>query len=206
MSVMSFIAAQLRQPSGWIAGLVASALNRVNAPMNRATLSLLDVGADDRVLEVGFGGGALLASLADVATRGMVAGVDFSPEVVERARRKLRDRVADGRVELRCADAAAMPFADGSFTRACTVNTIYFWPDPRAVLAEFRRVLADGGRLVVTFGAKETAEKLPYTRHGFTLYEAEAVRALLESAGFRDVRLEPTTIGRFAFLCAAAVR
>lgn len=203
---MSAVAAQLRRPSGRIAGLVAWLLNRINAPMNARTLELLDVGPDDRVLEVGFGGGALLASMAHVATRGLVAGVDFSPEVVERARRQLRDLVADGRVELRCADAAAMPYPDARFTKACTANTIYFWPDAPAVLAEFRRVLAVGGRLVVSFAAKATAAKLPYTRHGFTLYEAAEVEALLVSTGFRDVRLESGGVGRFVFHCAVATR
>jgi ubiquinone/menaquinone biosynthesis C-methylase UbiE len=203
---MSAVAAQLRRPSGRVAGLVAWLLNRVNAPMNARTLELLEVATDDRVLEVGFGGGALLASMASVATRGLVVGVDFSPEVVERARRQLRGPVADGRVELRCADAAALPYPDESFSRACTVNTIYFWPDPQAVLAELRRVIAPDGRLVVTFGAKETAEKLPYTRHGFRLYEAAEVQALLEGAGFRAVRIESGGVGRFVFLCAVAVR
>jgi ubiquinone/menaquinone biosynthesis C-methylase UbiE len=144
--------------------------------------------------------------MADIAVRGVVAGVDFSPGVVERARRQLHARVTEGRLELRCADAAALPYPDGRFTKACTVNTIYFWPDARAVLAEFRRVLADGGRLVVSFSSKETAEKLPYTRHGFTLYEAEEVRALLQAAGFRDVRIEKEAKGRFVFFCAVAVR
>ena len=102
---MSVVATQLRRPSGRIAGLVAWLLNRVNAPMNARTLALLDVGPDDRVLEVGFGGGALLASMATVATRGLVAGVDFSPEVVERAQCRLRDLVADGRFVFYCAVA-----------------------------------------------------------------------------------------------------
>ena len=206
VSLMSRVAAQLRRPSGRVAGLVAWMLNRVNAPMNARTLALLGVGPDDRVLEVGFGGGALLAAIADVATRGMVAGVDFSTEVVERARRQLHVRMADGRLELHCGDAAAIPYPDGSFTRACAVNTIYFWPDPRAVLSEFRRVLAEDGRLVIAFGAKATAEKLPYTRHGFTLYEATEVRMLLTSVGFRTVRIEPSRAGRFEFFCLVATR
>ena len=203
MSVASFVAAQLRRPSGRIAGLVAWLLNRVNAPMNQRTLALLDVRPDDRVLEVGFGGGSLLASIAALATRGTVTGVDFSPEIVERAVRRFGSQ---GHIEVRCADASALPYPDGRFTKACTVNTIYFWPDPGAVLQEFRRVLADGGRLVVSFGAKETAEKLPYTRHGFTLYEAAEVQALFEAAGFGTVRLEAASKGRFRFFCAVGVR
>lgn len=57
------------------------------------------------------------------------------------------------------------PYPDGYFTKVCTVNTIYFWADADAVLSELRRVLATGGRLVVCFNPKVTAEKLPFTKH-----------------------------------------
>jgi ubiquinone/menaquinone biosynthesis C-methylase UbiE len=203
---LSFVAGQLRRPSGRIAGVVARFLNLVNAPMNARTLALLDLRPDDRVLELGFGGGSLLARMAAVTTRGAVVGVDFSPEMVERATRRLGSRVASGRIELRCADAAALPYPDGHFTRVCTVNTIYFWKDAHAVAAELRRVLAPGGRLVICFNPKATAEKLPFTKHGFTLYEPAEVEALLVSAGLRDVRLEPGIAGRNAFMCAVATR
>jgi SAM-dependent methyltransferase len=82
-----------------------------------------------------------------------------------------------------------LPYRDDTFTKACTVNTIYFWPDAAAALREMRRALCAGGRLVVTFNPPATAGKLPYTRHGFTLYEPEQVRALLVGAGFHDVAL-----------------
>jgi ubiquinone/menaquinone biosynthesis C-methylase UbiE len=82
VSVATFIAGQLRKPSGLFGRLVvARVLNRGNAPMNALTMQCLDLVPDDRVLEVGFGGGDLIARMARVVTAGRIAGVDFSPDM-----------------------------------------------------------------------------------------------------------------------------
>src|SRR5262249_35356058 len=111
-----------------------------------------------------------------------------------------------GRLELRCGHLDALPYADGEFTKACTVNTIYFWSDPATALGEIRRTLRPGGRLVVTFNPTVTARKLPYTKHGFTLHEPNAVRALLEDAGFHAVELVGGSTPLGEFFCATGTK
>ena len=207
MSVATFIAGQLRKPSGLFGRLVVTrVLNRSNAPMNALTLERLDLVPDDRVLEVGFGGGDMIARMALVITDGRIAGVDFSPDMTASCEKRFASLVRAGRVELRCAGVEALPYADETFTKACTVNTIYFWPDPLGALREIRRTLRAGGRLVVTFNPPATAGKLPYTRHGFTLYEAEQVGTLLVDAGFRDVALAAGTTRLGDFFAAAGTK
>lgn len=207
MSFATFIASQLRKPSGWFGKhVVARILNRGNAPMNDLTARLLEVAPDDRVLEVGFGGGDLLDRVAPLVTEGRLVGVDFSPEMTALCAKRFDRFVRAGRLELRCAGVDELPYPPGAFTKACTVNTIYFWPNPLASLSELWRTLRSGGRLVVAFNPRETAEKLPYTRHGFRLYEPAQVGELLERAGFRDVRLVPGTTRLGPFMCAVGTR
>jgi SAM-dependent methyltransferase len=207
VSFATFIASQLRKPSGWFGKhVVARVLNRGNAPMNDLTARLLEVAPDDRVLEVGFGGGDLLDRVAPLVTEGRLVGVDFSPEMTALCARRFDRFVRTGRLELRCAGVDELPYPPGAFTKACTVNTIYFWPNPLASLSELWRTLRSGGRLVVAFNPRETAEKLPYTRHGFRLYEPAQVGELLERAGFRDVRLVPGTTRLGPFMCAVGTR
>ena len=203
MSVATFVAGQLRKPAGLFGRVVvARMLNRANGAMNALTLRLLELVPDDRVLEIGFGGGDLIARMAPVLTRGRIAGVDFSPDMTAFCAKRFRGLIESGRVELRCADASAMAHPDGAFTKACTVNTIYFWPDPVAALAEIRRTLAPGGRLVVSFNPPATAGKLPYTKHGFALYEPDRVRTLMREAGFRDLDVVGGSSGLGEFFCA----
>lgn len=203
MSLPRFIAGQLRKPSGFIGrALTGRVLNWANTPLNERTLQLLDVQPDDDVLEVGFGGGDLMSRMAAVVTHGRIAGVDFSQEMVEVCRKRFAPLVDAGRIELRCASAESLPYDAERFTKACSVNTIYFWPDPVVALAELRRTLRAGGRLVVSFTPRATAQRMRYTQYDFTLYEADEVQGLLEQAGFREVRLVRGTHRIGEFVCA----
>ena len=76
------------------------------------------------MLEVGFGGGDLIAHIEPFVPEGSVAGVDFSPDMVAACAKRFAALVQSGRVEFLCARAEELPYADGHFTKACTVNTV----------------------------------------------------------------------------------
>ena len=203
MGLSAFLAAQFRRPSGWFGKLVvARVLDRANGPMNELTLRALEPEPDDRVLEVGSGGGDLIARLAPLVANGKIAAADFSPEMIALCGRRFAPLVQAGKLELVCASVDALPYAPRSFTQVCTVNTIYFWPDPVGALSKLRECLVEGGRIAVTFNPRETAQKVPYTRHFLALYGADEVPSLLERAGFRDVRSVQGETRLGPFLCA----
>jgi len=207
MALLKFVASQLRKPSGFIGRVVVSrVLNRGNVPMNQLTFTLLDLKPDDHVIEVGFGGGDLISRVAAVVARGRIAGVDFSPEMIAVCTKRFAQLVQAGRLELRCASAESLPYTPEQFTKACTVNTIYFWPDPIAPLKELQRVLRDGGRLVVCFNPRETLQKVPFTKYGFGFYEPDQVLRLLENAGFGDTEMVSGSSRLGEFLCAVATK
>lgn len=175
------------------AGLVLAPLwNRRNAELNGAALQALALTPDDRVLEVGFGGGYLLERMATVVTRGLVAGVDVSPGMTERARRHFAQAVDAGRMDLRCASAEALPFASGSFNKAVSVNSLFYWQDAGSGMRELARVLAPGGRLVVCLTCQESLENRP-VGHAVRLWGLEGLRGLAMEAGF-----EIATVARMA--------
>jgi ubiquinone/menaquinone biosynthesis C-methylase UbiE len=100
--------------------------------------------AEGRVLDVGVGTGRNLPYLPASAT---VSGVDVSPGMLAIARQRAADL---GRaVDLREADAARLPFADGSFDTVVCALSLCAIADPRATIAETWRVLAPGGRLLL---------------------------------------------------------
>ena len=181
----SFFSHQLAKPSGLFGRLfTARWLDKANVGMNALTLDSLALCQNDRLLEVGFGGGYLMEQ---VLVRGLchrVAGLDVSPEMVDHVGRRLRRYVAAGKADVRHGDIESMPFADGQFTALCSVNTLYFWRDPARALAECQRVLAPAGRLALCFNAKHEMEQWPGHVHGFSLYELSEVEDLLAGAGF----------------------
>lgn len=178
-----WLAGQFAGPHGLIGRwLIAPWLNRIGRQMNRLALAELRVRPGDNVLEIGFGGGELLAWLCD-ATAGRVVGVDVSKASVERAERRLGERVAVHR-----ASVESLPLSDDSIDKACSVNNLYFWPDPAAAMAELARVVRPGGILLIAFEPPEELRKWPGHRHGFRLYEEVEVRRLMEAAGFVRIR------------------
>jgi SAM-dependent methyltransferase len=190
MEIKKFIAAQLRKPSGFLGRFVTvRLLNLVNVPINKLALEILKLQPDDHVLEVGFGGGDLIARMARIVTRGHIAGVDFSDDVFEVCRKRFDTLIKAGTIELLCANVDALPFDANIFTKACTVNTIYFWPDPSAAMSQLHRVLKKNGTLLVCFRPRSVMEKQEFIRHNFRLFEPEEVKSLLSTAGFRDVQL-----------------
>lgn len=198
-----WMARQLKQPSGLIGRLVLPRLfNRRNAALNDLTLECLELRLDDRVLEVGCGGGYLLGRIAAVVTAGWIAGVDLSPEMVAHSRRRHRRLMEQGRLEIRRATAEALPYPDGTFSRACTVNTIFYLPDAPGAVTELGRVLVEGGLTVICFTRQEDLEDRPFARQGLSLFRPEEVLEMMAEARFGNLRTVERSDRWRTFFCA----
>jgi arsenite methyltransferase len=128
LAVLSrFLAGQFARPSGWVGRrLIAPWLDRISARMNRLVLDSLDLRAGDEVLEIGFGGGSLLAILLERG-QGRVVGVDLSAEMVARARRRFKDQE---RLRLIHASVDALPLPSASVEKPAASTTSISGPTP----------------------------------------------------------------------------
>jgi SAM-dependent methyltransferase len=204
MSLAEFLAAQLRQPSGFFGRyFMVHLLNRMNVPLNNLALETLRLDSRDHVLEIGFGGGDLMAKMSRVLPQTRLSGVDYSQDAVDACSKRFAKNIKDGIIDLQCANVESLPFEPGTFTKVCTVNTIYFWPVPLVALRQTHRVLKEDGTLVICFTPRAVLEKRgSVVHHGFTLYEPEDVIALLTETGFRDVQI---VYGKDRFGACAAI-
>jgi SAM-dependent methyltransferase len=183
-----FLARQFARPSGWVGRvLIGPWLDRISRNMNRLALKELAPAPGEHVLEVGFGGGGLIAMLL-TAGAGRVAGIDPSEAMLQRAQKRFRTAIRSGAVCLYPTSAERLPFFDACFDKAASLNSLYFWPDPEAAFAELARILRPGGRLVIALEPPEELRKYRGHSHGFRLFEVAEVRALMEGAGFGDIR------------------
>jgi arsenite methyltransferase len=177
---LAFMARQLRRPSGWFGQKVmASLLNEGNRALLDSVVDVAAPAPGARVVDVGFGGGHTLDRLAPLVSPRRVAGVEISEAMIAAVRQRAGDAY-----DLHRADAAALPFPEGSVDLVLSVNTIYFWPEPARVLAEMHRVLKPGGRLVLGYRSAAVLRMHPVTWFGFRLYGDKKTRTLLEEAGF----------------------
>jgi phosphatidylethanolamine/phosphatidyl-N-methylethanolamine N-methyltransferase len=104
-------------------------------------------GLSGRVLEVGVGTGLALPHYRPDLE---VTGIDFSDEMLAKARAKVRDMDLNHVVDLRQMDARALDFPDASFDTVVAMHVLSVVPDPEKVMSEIARVCKPGGRVVIT--------------------------------------------------------
>jgi ubiquinone/menaquinone biosynthesis C-methylase UbiE len=174
-----------RRPSGRSARKTYGA-DDAHAFLWEPVLDALALEPDDRLLDVGCGGGAFLRHVR--ATAGCEAtGLDHSSAMVRLARSKSPE------LRIVQADAAAAPFTDGEFTVLSCLVAFFFFPNPLQALREFRRVLdPERGRLAVMTTAPEAkgteAAPYPLATRGYFYTDDELV-GLAREAGFSSARM-----------------
>jgi ubiquinone/menaquinone biosynthesis C-methylase UbiE len=166
-----------------------------------ATISLAQIGAGDRVLDVGCGTGDLTLRAACLAgPTGEVVGIDASPNMIEVARRKAASKGLSIRWEVEAIERLTFP--DDTFDVALSSLMLHHLPGQlkHAGLAEVRRVLKPGGRLVAV-DIREGASGLPHalvsvSGHGHGERKPGNLPELLVDAGF-ELQSRGTLAGGF---------
>ncbi|MFJ7911019.1 class I SAM-dependent methyltransferase [Kitasatospora sp. NPDC096204] len=153
--------------------------------------------AGARVLDAGCGAGVVARAMA-VRFGLEVTGVDVLDFHLAEARRLSARARMDGRTAFRFGDFHRLPFGDGEFDGAYSMETLVHSYDPSRALAELHRVLRPGGRLVLLgpmcTGPLEELEPAaraliePFldamTMTGARIYHAGNLSRLLAGAGF----------------------
>jgi SAM-dependent methyltransferase len=132
------------------------------------------------VLDAGCGTGGLLRRLAGLGRP--LAGLDFNPGAAGRAAAKSGAVAAAG-------DANSLPFADGAFAALTSCDVLcHRAVAPALALAEFHRVLAPGGTLVLNLPAYRWLHSAHDARvHNDRRFTATEARGLLGAAGFAGI-------------------
>ena len=166
--------------AGWVMAHRSS-----NVERNRWVVSLLDVQPTDRVLEIGFGPGVAIRELSRLATHGSVLGVDHSDVMVRAARKRNADAVRAGRVDLRLGSVEALPDLGGPVDKIVSVNSLGFWAEPAARLEDLRGRLRPTGTIAIA-----SQPRCPGATSQTSARAAQAIEALLSTAGFTRIRTE----------------
>lgn len=152
---------------------------------------MLRIEGASRVLDLGCGTGRFVrqcSRLVDEAEGGVVLGVDRSGDMLDEALRRAQTEGAGRAVWFR-AVATRLPLRDASITALHSGALLGQLGEPRTALAELARVLAPGGRLVVTsFVASARSlprrvQRLAARAIGLRLVSPENLPALLAEAG-----------------------
>jgi ubiquinone/menaquinone biosynthesis C-methylase UbiE len=158
---------------------------------------------DERMLDVATGTGIVVRLARSRSPKlAQVVGLDLTPGMLAVA----RDKSEGLDIEFVEGDATALPFEDDSFDLVTCQQGLQFFPEREQALREFRRVLTSGGRAVVACWceietspshhalaealARHFPDREPVARVPFSLSTGEALRGLLQDAGFGEIEVE----------------
>lgn len=181
-------------------------------PLSRVLVSLAAAKQRDRVLDLACGTGIIARQLAPVVgAEGRVVALDLRPGMLEAASKLTVPYGAP--IEWVEGDATKLDFPNGSFDLVVCQQGLQFFPDRAAALAEVKRVLRPGGRVVIAVWQDLDKQALWHDlvsselRHlgaigvptedmlkPYSLSDPGELRQLLESAGLHEVEITTKSI------------
>lgn len=134
-------------------GLIRSLEIQHTAPtllaIRKQVYNKIKVSPGEQILEVGCGLGRTVREIAELTDNACkVIGIDKSAVLLNESIR--RTDLTKNNISFQQGDAAALDFADDTFSFACAERVLMHTPDPKQVLAEMTRVLKKGGTLAIT--------------------------------------------------------
>lgn len=186
----SFIAQQLRQPSGEFAREIGNNMNRVNEALYDLTLDVMQPKENDQILEIGFGTGKFFNKLFLNERKIQVSGIDYSEEMIEAAKSNNPEAIASGKLDIQWGQSDDLPFLDQKFDKVFCNMVIYFWERPENHLREIHRVLKPAGKFYTGIRSRESMLAFPFVEYGFNLFDAEEWKDILAQNGFTFVELQ----------------
>ena len=207
MNLLRRILVQSKKPSGRFGRFLATGMNFGHSGLTKWGLGFIDIKSDIDVLDIGCGGGKTVKQLAGITTDGKVVGIDYSPDAVVVARKKNRELINEGRVEIIQESVSLMKFSNDIFGLITAFESHYFWPDFRNDLKEVHRVMKQNGQFLIV-GAlyknkkHERRNKRFVDAVGMTYLSIEEFKDILEGVGYSDFdALEEKNKGWFAVKC-----
>jgi ubiquinone/menaquinone biosynthesis C-methylase UbiE len=148
---------------------------------------LADARLGDHVLEIGAGYGAATGQLRKAAPR--VTSLEYDARAIG----KLKAKHAGDGVTALCGDAAALPFADETFSSAIAILVLHHLKSRELqdrAIAEAHRVLRPGGSFFVFEIEDGWMERIAHYRSTFTPVAAGSAFARLNKAGFAKISVD----------------
>lgn len=175
------IEAQLSCPTGTKGIEIATSMNLTNISMTKASIDALNISNNDVILEIGHGNCGHLEYVINKANNISYIGLEISKTMQQEALLQLNKQQDSKNISFELYDGEKLPFENNSIDKIFTVNTLYFWKNPTAFLAEISRILKKEGICIITFAKKDFMQTLPFVNKKFNLYTNDDIDSLLTS-------------------------
>jgi ubiquinone/menaquinone biosynthesis C-methylase UbiE len=162
-------------------------MEKGHRPAGEQAIALMKISPGARVLDVGCGSGWATRLMAEQSPQVSAVGIDISDEMVKLAQAS----TSTDNVTFRVATAEQLPFADGEFSDAFSMESLYYYQDMLSALREIKRVLQPGGQFVAVMDLYQENEPshqwVTQLKVPVQLLSTAQYHELFEQAGFTNV-------------------
>ncbi len=146
-----------------------------------------------KLLDVGCGTGSLLKELSGSGKELNLYGIDLSPEMVNAARSKLKDKK---HIELYEGSAADLPFQSNYFDYVVCMNSLHHHANPNQSLVEMTRVLKPGGVTILMDSFVDSTVRKVLSRTAYVFwkegkvqyFKRQELQRIFRSLGYESIR------------------
>src|SRR6267378_138471 len=107
----------------WARAGRGASMEKGHRPIGEQAIELMEIPSNAQVLDVGCGSGWATRLMAEKAPSGRVVGIDIADEMIKLAR---ESSTSFSNVEFQVASAETLPFGDGQFTHAFSMESLYY--------------------------------------------------------------------------------
>lgn len=182
-----FIASQFKRPTGLVGIWASNLMIKGNKSNYDKLIEDLHLQADDKLLEIGYGPGTGINTIARRCPTCIIHGIDFSPLMYKRASKYNKAYIDKRSMLLQHGDFLKMTAADLNYDKIFCLNVVYFWNELRKPFEKVHSLLKKGGSFHIYMADKNALIKKRAPDSVFNKYSVEQVAEILKSVGFENV-------------------
>ncbi len=180
-----FIALQFKKPTGLFGVFSSNVMIKGNKNKYDRLIKDLALQPHDRLLEIGYGPGIGIGTIADTCGTCTIHGIDFSPLMYKRASKYNKPHIDKGMMELQYGDFLKMSHINNDYDKIFCLNVVYFWNELKEPFEKVLSLLKKGGAFHIFMADRSMLEKAPDSV--FNKYSIQQIVETLKLAGFTEV-------------------
>jgi cyclopropane fatty-acyl-phospholipid synthase-like methyltransferase len=187
-NILRSIGGQFRKPTGLPGKLISRLMMLGNRAAYDKMISELEIKADDRIFEIGYGHGLGVRKISSKFDC-FVSGIDYSELMFNEATKRNRKYIENKKVELYLGDFLNSELISNQYDKIFCINVIYFWDLLDKPFSKILYGLKNGGAFCLYMVHSGDLEKTKYTQNAiFNKYTIDQVVDNLNLAGFSDIK------------------
>jgi predicted TPR repeat methyltransferase len=203
----TYLASQLRKPTGLFGNIISNRMQKMNEPIYKWMLSILNFAGVKNVLEIGYGTGVMMNRILNLYENVEIYGIDFSKVMFNKAELYNEKYIKEGKIHLELGNLLDYNPAAVKFDIVYCLNVIYFWMELGPYLEKIFSLMNNGAVLYLYMRDPKYFKNHSVGKTGiFIQHEKETIQSQMELTGFKQVDFIENKIKAINCFCVKAIK